>query len=908
MNKKYFLKTFFTVLLFWKTALGNSNVMSSIMERQIFYDDEIESILTLQNAGEIIGTDMESLMNDKPNIVYTALKCKYSDAIIELLQTFFEINEYGINAPIAIQTSDIKKFTKEWLTTSLHHFNNIKPPIAKMIDSLLNYQDEYAELKTSDQSLLKSLLSINLFLYDNVQDCPFTFHYEETPVENQLNNNNDFDKSVQNFRKLNTSIIQMIGLVERFRSKRCVVRNPYKHNYDVNKQLINKDIITDTNKIHNLLNSTLMNLHLLVNNGSHDYTDFDSNMYDPEYLLSKNLLDHNYSFLEKVMIHLNGNESDLISKYNEIKRTYSIENILDFQYSLIKVIADIFYAQIYYITTKPRGISNNNYNTLIDLNENFVHFIYEMMPTSCSITVCNKILKAYYFFSQTLDNHYIYELSTESEMLTILRDKFKPNENKELLYQIIQRNFADDPYLSSLSHNILINSQHVAFLRVFNLLSYESHTNRDFYIVKQIDQTDISYSQSIKTDFLNCMIELQCALFAFRTLIRTGGHNVISTDNLYYYNFDLSDFFSVGFTSQENPSKENENQLSEVQYDTCLKKYGPIFANMLRVIVRLDTILVDKPDVQKILLPLLFHFRHADMNACHNYDFEFQVMYQISFVTINLVENYLIKNNLFPFYSLFIYSKLIVYNENGQITNMFYNGIHNYLVSDVQPTTFKNSLELLNILYDESLYDKLFLSNNEEIQYFWNGWTLNAYEIFRYVQRGVIDFNDLIGFHWFGIKSFVGKILQCIKKALSLLRYRIKTEVSDEIISIKNRLSILLELELPMSLNTFLKDMNDATVKIINVNSPSFDSDTCDKWVSLYDDNLEALCLKFEFENENSRMNEITIVLDSEIEKLKLLLKNPMLGTQNILISTELNQSPIENVISDKSIQILYDY
>jgi len=113
---------------------------------------------------------------------------------------------------------------------------------------------------------------------------------------------------------------------------------------------------------------------------------------------------------------------------------------------------------------------------------------------------------------------------SDSFMLCSLNNKFKPGDNlvKEIIYQIIQHEFVDDPCLCSLCHNISINSQH-HFREL--LASYlTNHT-----------QTVISISskrliRQINSDFLNGTTELHCAFFAKNQSIRTGAHNVISTD------------------------------------------------------------------------------------------------------------------------------------------------------------------------------------------------------------------------------------------------------------------------------------------------------------------------------------------------------------------------------------------
>jgi len=248
-----------------------------------------------------------------------------------------------------------------------------------------------------------------------------------------------------------------------------------------------------------------------------------------------------------------------------------------------------------------------------------------------------------------------------------------------------------------------------------------------------------------------------------------------------------------------------------------------------------------------------------------------------------------------------------VQDENGQNRNFFYNDLYKYLVSDVQPNTFKHSLRLLSLLYDELAYDELFY-NLEELNYSWNGEELSSEKIYKNFQQGVIDINDLISFQWFGIKWLIGKILLDIKNALLLLCNKLKIEVADEISSIKSRLNRLLELALPMTLHIFVKDLIEATIKTLDYNSIFFGPDIRYEWTDLYGNNLKALGIKHASQHRSFSMDQITVVLDFDIKRLEFYLNKPFLGTQNLFISTELSLLSVGRLISDKSLQILYNY
>lgn len=902
MFQTTFLRTLFVILFFWQIISTDS-----VIRRQIFHNEEIVTVFDLQESGKVIGTDnLRELIGDKPDLVYTALSCKYSDAIVELLQTFFEINEYGLNAPTDIQVPSIKDVTKIWLTSSIDHLQSINPPIVKMINDLFSNLNLYAVLRTSDQSLLKSLLSMNLFLYCIANDRDCLFHYKATDEQESVHNilnDYDFEEFIKNVRKLNTSITQMIGLIERFRNKRCVVSYPYRRNYVV-QQIIHSatsHLILDVNNLKQLLNEPLTNLHLLVNDKSDDYSYFDSDIYNPKYLLFESFLDSHHAYLNEVQSQLYRSDSDLLSKYFEVKRTFSIEKYLEFQYSLIGVIADVFYGQIHNVVAKRNG-NGDDLNILIELDGNFDYFISRFLPISCSVNVCNKILKARYFLKQTLQKNDILKLS---EIFALLNDKFQPTEEKKSIYQIIQKEFNDDRNLSSLIYSLSKNKIRMkTFSTVFNLLTYESHANRDFFIVKKCDFTDITQSESSDTHFVNRMIELQCALFTFRTILKPEYSHNISKSNLYYFNFDLNDFFNIEFTSPKNVLGDKEDRSRPIQKNIAFHKYKTYFANMLNVIAKLYDIYYSIPDVRNILLPLLVRLRLADKNDGQNVEFDFQVMFQTLFVTITLVENYLIKNNLFPIYSVFIYSQLMVYDESNLNSSHFYKQMHNYFESDVKDTPFSNSVERVRMLFYGPTYKKFFQENNTEIKYYWNGRDYTCYQILKNIQIGVIDINDIISFQWFGLKWLVGKILLSVRNALSLLLNKIKSQVRFEINTITSKLKYeLLRFELPTTFHTFLGNIVDATVKTLNLNQPIFDSDVNDEWTQLYSDCFETLGVKLDAENKKhfSKISEIFKVFHSDIKNLESFLIIPFLRSENIYSLSEFYPSPISSSISTGS-------
>lgn len=93
------LEIIFIVLLIYKQAIRvytvDSNIIRFIQSREMHGDKKIVSIESLLNNATINDTNTALLMPNYSNTVYTTLKFKYVDVIVDLLQTFFEIYKYG---------------------------------------------------------------------------------------------------------------------------------------------------------------------------------------------------------------------------------------------------------------------------------------------------------------------------------------------------------------------------------------------------------------------------------------------------------------------------------------------------------------------------------------------------------------------------------------------------------------------------------------------------------------------------------------------------------------------------------------------------------------------------------------------------------------------------------------------
>jgi len=226
----------------------------------------------------------------------------------------------------------------DWKAKVITSITNIQPQLEKIIRALIYLPEKYSDLKTSDKSLIKCLLSINMFLY---------YHIKET----RLNNSQKTDycsstscsmiDSCNTFVVLNSlkySIIKMINLVEHYRCKNCLVLDSYENNIKIRIELYNNH--NDYSIYDDKLIPLLDNLKPLEDIQNKMESNFDKNVsYDLNTLLLERVLSHNKGLLQNAKIMSTGKTSSI---FNSPKETYDIEKIHEYQINLFKAIAFLF--------------------------------------------------------------------------------------------------------------------------------------------------------------------------------------------------------------------------------------------------------------------------------------------------------------------------------------------------------------------------------------------------------------------------------------------------------------------------------------------------------------------------------------------------------------------------------------
>lgn len=696
----------------WTAAQWNGIVDN----REIFINGKVTTMRHDFNLSSNI-PDMDTFINVRPNVMYTALKCKYSDAIIDVLQTLYELIVIGYRELKNANFDFQKQFRMTWLNMALESFAIIKPFVAKMIYNLFFYWNKHPALRTSDQSLLKTMLSINLFLYYNDKHKPYA-------------------ENVDDVCSLNTAILQMIGLLESFRLKNCHGKDP-NANYTniINQLIIIMDISVSTDNILSIFGPKVKYLRDLLNNGPVLYDDYDEFMYDPDYLVLGNILQFNNRTMAKYKTLYKNKSTTLKVRYENIIATYDIDDIFGYQSSLIDIIIDIFFRQILDLLVNDDPDPKHELQTTLNY---FIEFNKKIMLSNCLTSAC---LSTKNFINLSLYKNRDGEIKfVQYDVIEQIKHSIDPFNEPFWIYY--NRPLLNKKNLSVglLVENILKDEQFKSFSQTVKLLSYESNTNCNHYILKLHDITGNINMVHAEEDrmVLRFINDLRNTLYLFRIKLKSL---IVSTSDPIISRTENADP-----TYSESPFKYTFRSL---------KKRFNSFKN--------------HPVIQNAMLPLLVHLHYE--RRCNYYNVK---LGHLLHLTINTMENYIFRVCKSPPSNLVTYSEAITVprfrSDLDQETSLQL--LSNDDTESGHSDTGPDLDEQFHNLF--SVYDyKWFLADKyEDLVFYWGGCNTHASNILSAELVGnvtVINYQDLVQYQWFTIKWFLSKILLTIKYVLTEL-------------------------------------------------------------------------------------------------------------------------------------------
>lgn len=423
-----YFKTLIIILLCLKSMEAklfdyDEDFISLIESEKIFVNGHFESIQTLTNKLHVSKTK-ELFASENPNIVYKVLNCKYAHFIVDFLELFFEIYNYGLKTFDKNKQVDMESSWKEmkgkffFITDDSKHeflnkagqvFMNLKVYILIIIKNLFDIEDNNQNLRTSDRSFLKSLLAINIFF----------FYVQKYDIQNL------------NILQL---IYYMIGLVNRFRFRKCETKVPNK-NIEKIQKLLNDKTVKSSEIIDKILEPTIQRSSSLIVVFFNNNDNFSFQTYSPATLLWEDILEYYFDHdkcIANIIISSDAQNSTLIDVYNKIiTNTCNIDDIFDYQNTLVNVIADTFYRQVHGVLIKAD--IELIVNRLKGLQYNFNRFTSEIIPRLCLKDACKKIVLIKLSLDEALQNYDIYK---NMQVFEPLADKLKLVINEKIIYPI----------------------------------------------------------------------------------------------------------------------------------------------------------------------------------------------------------------------------------------------------------------------------------------------------------------------------------------------------------------------------------------------------------------------------------------------------------------------------------------
>lgn len=825
-----------------------------IKKREIFIDERIVSMdrLLLQDDEHNVTTD--EFITQYPNIVYTALQCTYADVLVELLQKFYVIILHGVKSSKKCLRRNMKQIAIEWLKYAFDRFINIKQYITKIMFTFFSYLDSIAVLRTTEVGLLRSLLATNLFLnYSKTLEPSMV-------LANETNNENIFDmlEIDKRFKLFNKSVTQIIGLINSFRFKKCVVIDPNEEMLKVEEQLANVSL-NQKKWILKTLEPNFLQLKSLNDNVMISYNGFKEYMYDAEYLLFKNCLEYNNNFIGKVNVKLGNNTYfNMQTKYEEVSKTYNIEHTLKFQNILFNLLVDFFLKRIHdsltrdYSTNKEQKI-----NLLID----FQNLIQITMPKNCLTKECAKIISVRTPLKEAIQN--FTEIKLQNLMIVINNITTK----NEVKYQIDQQEtHLDEHSLHAVVEYIRNNEQYESFSQVMKFQALDLYyRDDDHYIVNECYQwSKKEIKEEIENDFLQMMIDFRYHLFSFREII-------FLPDN---YDALIASYTSYSLTTLPSTSSSLLGMKPDRYND--LGDLGPIFGQIMTYVAQLyQSKLSTNKAIKDILLPLLIFFRRTDRFSCNFTAVDFPALDHIIIVTITNIENYLLQNYSSPTYNIDIYRKIVIKDDSPlSRKRKKYDDVNEELKFPLKE--IDSASHYIDSLYHANMYETFILNSDKHIKMDWDGTPLYAHEVLEYVTRQVMDINVVVNFQWFTMKWFVANILLKIRKTLELTNQQSPNEECSEVNvgglkNLKNKINNFMTLNYPRSIKVLVNDTVEDIKRITDVNSEVIKINMIDKACKLIDENIRDLNGHLD-EFPYSTLDSVLKALQKDIDNFSILL------------------------------------
>lgn len=580
-------------------------------------------LVRFENYLENSKTSLDSILKDKTNDItnsflkkffdisntfYTFLKCKYSILVTKLLKFINKCIRSYKRLKEPIHKDIIKKIIK----LLLEKFKNMKSHFSKAIFRLFYLNDLSENLKSSDQTLLISLLTINTFLCKEEKKVSEIGNFE---IENVKILTAEFifiDDEDRDFFKL---VNQLIYSLENFLSTNCSYEfTTLDHNvYDVYNNIIkikeSSSIEEKSEKSENLQKFE----KFIEDNFNNQFEHFEKLKLEDAVFADnlKNIYDSQYLLLKEVF----GNESDLKfplmqfgmkTKKNtteiieDVEKSYDMRQVLKYQIYLVEFIVSIFFVKIRHIILPIQNIhyEKETFDELELLVDCFVDYIDKFIPKNYPPILLR--------FINELKNTLLTDLKQSKEVLLLSQKTIKLLMLDSNTVTESQNNIDNlDLYLSISMSNLIekiLEFHYIeSFKKIFEILLQESNTTDHFYSMQTDDRKDAKIFLSnleIEADLCSLLSNTRKNLLLLWSFLD-------KIDATKYFKYTDSSKDLIPLSPRYNRKKGAIKKESLQEY--LIPSFDNIFLYTAHVYKNTNDL-----RFRMILLPVLVHFKNTE--------------------------------------------------------------------------------------------------------------------------------------------------------------------------------------------------------------------------------------------------------------------------------------------------------
>ncbi|CAI6350641.1 unnamed protein product [Macrosiphum euphorbiae] len=755
---------------------GNPTTVISYLNNNLKYDATTTDIqLNESNVLEVL------------LLVYTAFKCEYASFVRDLLNFFFEyisICETSVNTHSTINVADGCSHNR-----IISKFIDFKQNIVKIIFNLFNFMDLSQHLILSDQTFLKSLISINLFLY-------YHQHLTDDDGESNILHATYYDDDqLGHIIVLKKVVVQIKDLVDHFRCKNCFV------GYDYFKDSKNNTSDLST-KIQELYDSYSLTSKMDRFDDIGLQNDlYDVEMYDPKYLLVTELFEIDKDYFEYY----------LLAFYHDTHNSYDINVIFQYQNYINQAVTlfmtrtflksiDLYINKLGIDCNTPETLLSDSYRLLVEKKDSLTALSdSEKGDLSEKKDLLPAVRETFFSTLSYLDQR---DLSVK--ILKLLNSKMpdyapdsKEEENIFLMTGFVI-NIVNSVNFKSFLQTIEIFKQELNSNDDYNLLTMDAHGK----IEKRVDGV-----QGIDTESCKATAVLREILVSISLLV-----NVLEKHG-------------VCIKGDDSTTKEQ-----------CFQDYLRLHLNSVFQCISNFIESTTDEKLQQRLWPILFHLENMGWTYLGVNDDEAYTQYvtihQYVLMTLGSIELYELSNCKSPKYNQTLYDKMVGYAENksNHKEQLF-----------VTPSTAEDMIDRLRahiafntLKYDHVSYSSITYIHNsmfndilsyfpevysKNYQFYWYGHKKNIYHIVRAVTQNVIDYHGVLSYRLIIIQWIISTVYIRMKSILKICHPLKKTDIH----MIKKQLFVIREeFKAPEALKKDFNDNVDRYLRVIETEN-SFD-------------------------------------------------------------------------------------